>query len=498
MHHDTLLFHLSTIIFQEPYIYIDLGTQGTLSTTLKEFVLSEIEKQLLNRYNIDIYTSKFIKGLYSNDIRRFSSGVWGGYKSNNPPLYEEKLCEMLDKKTQIKDQYLKDSIGHIAKERKKQIIISLDNSDQRDFIIQQDTFIIGHELAKEWNAAVFLSVRPFTFYKSKQAGAFSAYPSKVFTILPPRIDDLINKRLVFALKMAEGEIPVIGLKYLNLNTSNISSFLKALIYSLSHNPDISELLTNITGGNIRGVIDVVKGFIGSPNVDAEKIISIMENNGQYLIPIHEFSKSALLGEYSHFNPDSSIAYNLFDVTYPDKKEHFLSSIIISFLFKPGSTFDKNLFIENDDICKEMQNHGFTPEQVETTLSKLINKRLIENQKRITHEEDDADIIKQSSSKYRVTSIGVYHITKWIYTFSYLDAMVFDTPIFDDTIKDELLKSLESFEITHRFNRAFLFKKYLLSCWREIPTTPNYFNFEELMVLSDSTFNKVKKYIESNS
>lgn len=478
------------------YLYIDLGSQGTLAANLKGFVLSEIEKQLLDRYDIDINDFQLIKGVYSSDIRRFSSGLWGQYKDKNPELYREKLLAMLCEKTNVKDQYLRDCVAHISKEKRKQIIIVLDNADQRGFDIQQDAFIIGHELSKEWSAAVFISVRPYTYYRSKRAGAFSAYSSRIFTISPPRVDLLINKRLVFALEMAEGNIQVVGFDNLRLNSKNISLFLKALIYSLSHNPEIPELLSNITGGNVRQVIELVKGFIGNPNVDAEKIILIMTKEDGYLIPLHEFSKAALLGTYSHYNPDSSVAYNLFDVTHPDKKEHFLSAFIISFLEKPAHKSDKNGFVNSDDLFEEVQALGFAPEQIEMCIKKLVNKKLIENQRRITFDEDECGVSDDLLPKYRITTIGAYHIKKWIYTFSYLDAMVFDTPIFNETAKDGLMENIESFDICHRFIRADKFKKYLLSCWREITCHPKYFNFEDLMVLSEASFEKVKKYLSS--
>lgn len=214
------------------YIYIDLGAQGTLSSDLKGFILSEIERQLLNRYEIDVSDYSLIKGVYSSDIRRFSRGIYGGYRESNPSRYEEELRVMLRDKINIKDQYLRDCVAHISKEKRRQIIIVLDNSDQRGIETQQDTFIIGHELAKEWSAAVFISVRPYTYYKSKRAGAFSAYSSRIFTISPPRVDLLMNKRLSFALDMAEGRVRVVGFDNLRLDTKNISIFLKALINSL--------------------------------------------------------------------------------------------------------------------------------------------------------------------------------------------------------------------------------------------------------------------------
>src|SRR3989304_482286 len=46
------------------YVYIDLGSQAALEHDLKDFILAEIERQLLDRYNVDVNESHFVKGVY--------------------------------------------------------------------------------------------------------------------------------------------------------------------------------------------------------------------------------------------------------------------------------------------------------------------------------------------------------------------------------------------------------------------------------------------------
>ena len=136
--------------------------------------------------------------------------------------------------------------------------------------IQQDAFIIAQEFAANWDAMVFISVRPQTFFQSKRAGALAAYPHRVFTISPPRPELVIEKRLEFALKLAEGTFPPNMHHGFSIHTTKLPLFIKTLLYSIEHNSDIREILSNITAGNIRSVVEFVVKFIGSPNVEAEK------------------------------------------------------------------------------------------------------------------------------------------------------------------------------------------------------------------------------------
>ena len=180
------LMHISAFEeFQQAiYIYIDLGSKGALTRKLEEFVLAEIETQLYSQYDVDVYEAMFVRGVYNLEISRFERSIHGELKDQDRANYNHKLREFLDEKTKNRDVHLKASISHIARGRQKQVLFVLDNADQRDYETQQAAIIIAQNLAKDWDAAVFISVRPQTFYRSKQAGSLTAYPHRVFTIAP--------------------------------------------------------------------------------------------------------------------------------------------------------------------------------------------------------------------------------------------------------------------------------------------------------------------------
>lgn len=472
------------------FVYIDLGSKAALDTDINNLILDEIQTQLYEKFNIDIDSSSFIKHVYKSDIDRFEKGLWGGLKHDDPTKYEEKLIDMLIVKQGNKRNHIKSSVEHLSTSRRKQIIISIDNADQRDFEIQQEAFIISQELAKEWKSTVFLSVRPQTFYKSKRSGALSAYPHKIFSILPPRVEDVVSKRLIFAARLARGQETIVDFGV--VKSENLAVFLDVLVSSLHQNKDINEFLTNMTGGNIRSVIEFVTSFIGSPNVEVEKIIDIKESQGRYQIPLHEFTKQALLGDYSHYTPETSLSMNVLDVSTADPKEHFLVPLIIAYLEQPGSHLNKDGFCQTTSIVEEFQNYGFSLEQIERALRRTTNKKLIETSQRVTFEEDEDNILfGDMPQSFRVTTIGVYHIKKWLGNFTYLDAMIFDTPIFDKEKREMLSYHISSMAIGDRYNRALEFKRYLLEVWNSFNKTPAYFDFNEVCTLTNDSFSSVK-------
>ncbi|HBU50480.1 MAG TPA: hypothetical protein DEB45_04395 [Alteromonas australica] len=479
------------------YIYIDLGSTATLDTDLNKLVLAQIGDQLYQKYGVNLSNASFVERVYREDIKKFDDGLFGRYKETNTDKYEEKLLEYLYNLQSNTRDHTKKAIEQIAKERQKQIIICIDNADQRDFDIQQEAFLISQELAKEWKATVFLSVRPQTFYKSKRSGALNAYPHKIFTISPPRVDDVVSKRLGFAAKLARGESSRVDLG--QVTSENLAVFLDVLVRSLNTSKQINEFLTNITGGNIRSVIEFVTGFIGSPNIEAQKIIDIEERQGGYLIPLHEFTKQALLGDYSHYSSETSSSMNILDITTPDPKEHFLVPLIISYLEHRGEHLDKNGFCRSGTLIAECQNYGFSQKQIENALRRSTNRKLIETSLRVTFEEDeDNELVGDMPDSFRATTIGAYHVKKWLGDFAYIDAMLFDTPILDVEVRNVLSKHVSSLDIKARFDRAHSFKEYLLTTWKNFLDAPSYFNFEDICHERNDTFIKVAKHIANRN
>jgi hypothetical protein len=473
------------------FIYLDLGASASLSENLERYILDQIENQIRERYGIDIQEKQFVRGGYDLEIKRFRASVFGGLYESNREKYDEKVTELLHSKVDNRSEHIKNSIRHISLGRRKQVVVIIDNTDQRKFEVQQSAFTIAQDIAENWTAIVFLTLRPQTFYQSKLAGVLSAYPNRILTISPPPITLVLEKRIDFALRVARGQVKSRSMENITINLSRISDFLSALLRSIKTQRELSKFLSNITGGNVRSAVDMITKFCGSPNVDVKKIIDFEERGDGYRIPLHEFTKHALLGEYRYFNPSSStVALNLFDVHNNDEREHFLAPLILSYCGWSGPHRDKDTFVETSSMIGELQSVGFTPAQVEWHIRRLASRNLIEAVERISlHAEQELEGMPLSK-RYRLTSVGSYHVKVWIYTFSYIEAVSIDTPLHDSALFERLSKSVDDFDIAKRFIRARAFKDYLLTKWMAAVVSKPYFDFVSLMNSGNPDFEKV--------
>lgn len=458
----TFINHLIKVAAPEEFeraitFYIDFGSQGALASDLKTFVIDEIVKQLRENFDKDIEERDFVRGVYHGELLRFGRSYFSDLKKIDPESFLVKEIEFINTKILNKIEHVKACLEHLSKGESKQIVMFLDNSDQREEKDQEKVFLIAQELAEHWPTVVYVSLRPGTFSRSTKAGTLTGYHTKVFTIPPPRVDEVIDKRLNFALKITTGEIPLGFMdKGVVIHLENLQNLIKVFIDSLEKNYDLQESIDNISGGNIRLALDLVKRFFGSGHVDTEKIVDIYRDTGFYLIPLHEFLRAITYGDYREFHPSNPAIVNLFDVSSLDRREHFLLPLIIGTLFEFANSGEDEGFMETTNIYEITQGLGFSPEQIDFALVRAIDNNVIETTGRVI-----APFTEVKPKTLRITPMGIYHILKLCRLFTYMDAIIVDTPIFAPEVR---LRIKVEEDIMPRLERAIIFCSYLDDLW----------------------------------
>jgi hypothetical protein len=466
-------------VFDKSYtIYIDLGSKAAFEVDLKKFVQVEIENIFREKYNIDFEERNFVRGVYHGELIRFSKGIHGDLKETDPQEYKKQEIKFLEEKLLVKYNHIKACLENITKSWKKQVVIFIDNVDQRNNEIQEEAFLAANEIAQNWPATIFLTIRPSTFYLSKKLGALTGYHPKAFTIAPPRVDDVIVKRLRFARKISSGEIQSEKLgRDLTIKLNTLTQFIEILEHSFLSNNELKECIDNLCYGNIRLAIEFLTTFIGSGHIDTQKILDldnqhIHDGHGKrYIVSLHEFLRALTFKDNNYYNPLSSPILNLFDISQSDGREHFIIPIFLDYFDRNVSHANAEGFLETTHIIEFLQNFGFNYLQIEFCLSSCFDKGLIETEGRAP-----IGIDKPLPLAIRITGKGAYHVKRLIKYFTYVDAMIVDTPILNDTIKELIVNSNE---IERRISRCILFCNYLDKEWEKIHVSVKGFNWLDI-------------------
>lgn len=477
----TFIRHLYQVeapdIFADALVfYVDFASGPALLDDLRLFVMDELKRQLLDKYGIDIEERNFIHGVLHRDLERFENSLYADIRAISPETFQKKRVEHIEERLRNKDEYLERCLAHISRGRRKQVVAFLDNVDRRSDEFQENVFVIGQTMADRWPVTVFISIRPQTFHKSRTSGAMDAYHPRAFTIGPPRIDEVVSKRLAYGITLLNRGVELDSSGSVSVRMESLSDYLAVLAYSFDRNRRLNEFLDNMSGGNVRLALDFVRAFIGSGHVDTEKILSIYRDTGQYLVPLHEFLRAVTYGDHEHYYPAASEILNLFDISGADGREHFLSPILLAQLDRWARQSVTDGFVRVTDIYEYLQSLGFGPHQIDWAVERLLHRNLIESP-----QKSDEGHPPVSLSHYRVTSIGAYYVKRLVTQFQYIDAMIVDTPIVNGAIRAEVT---DAYGIADRLSRAKLFCDYLDSQWHLLQGSETAFNWSTVRTLVD--------------
>jgi len=437
-------------------LYVDFGTRAAFAKDIRDFTLSEIRRQLSRDHAVDILENGFVRGVYHGDLQQFSRGIYGPLKTSDLDEYRRKEISFLEEKLNDKEQHCIAALTHLTKARKKQIIVFLDNADQRSDSVQQQVFMVAEGIASQWPATVFLALRPETFYRSKECGSLSAYHLKAFTVAPPRVDEVLNKRLEFGTAIADGSLTSTALPPgIHVDFATVGKFLTIVKYSFEKSTELLEAVDNLSGGNIRLALDFTKRLISSGHIDTRKIMDVYETQGRYLVKLHEFLRTVTFGDCAYYDPTTSPVFNVFDVSTTDPKEHFLRLMALHRISSEGRRSKHHGFVDVGNLYDFFQGQGFAIPQIDWAICSMTASKLIESAGRVRPLTGSV-----ADSSVRITTIGAYHLQRLAFMFVYYDAIATDLTVLDSSVREQIH---DTDDIRERLSRAEVILKYFDTC-----------------------------------
>ncbi|WP_140394972.1 P-loop NTPase fold protein [Arthrobacter sedimenti] len=448
-------------------IYVDYGSQATM-VDLKSWTVAEVQRQIKEHYGIDIASRVFVEDIFRSELKEFDTGIFGSLKDVDLSGYTKKRVEYLAELMNDKSDHIARALDRIKRSHRKQIVVFLDNIDQRSKEDQNTVFLISNELAAQWPVTVFVTLRPETYYASMRHGAVSGYHPRVFKIMPPRPDVVIRKRLDFVLDLMAGEDQEINdiLGY-NLQSESLQYFLEMLSANMASNRDVNAFIDNMAGGNMRRALGFVTRFVGSGHVDTAKIVEIWARTHSYWIPEHELLRALLHGDGNYYEPESSDIANVFKCASNDIRDHFLMCKAISFVERTSRDGDSLRFVSAEEIYQALQPQGFSEASIQEALRRGVHHRLLDEP--LTSRNDE------NFERVRVTSVGLYTKNRLPLLFSYMDAIVVDTPVL---LSDYYGLIGDAYAMSQRIQRAVHFSKYLDSAWKKSGLDSEYWSWPD--------------------
>lgn len=420
-------------------VYIDFREFYDVYHNFDHSIISkEIYEKLIDKYeSLELHKLKALKRIYQREIKQNDESIWL-YAQNKEELYSPLLSNFLTEKLNNHTKHLEYINNYLIRDRRKRIIVIIDNADQYKIDIQEQIFLYAHSLSRTSNCGVIFSLREGYYYKWRNKTPFDAYESNVYHITAPKYSEVLLKRINFTLEhlnSLEGSSSSVTKKGLKIEISNqkVIEFLSGLKDSLfsDFNSDLIDFLSFTTYPNIREGLRIFKQFLTSGHTDVSSYIlrEIYKENdrkNKQTIPIHEFVKSLGLQNKLYYNSEYSIIKNIF-IPPKDSNDHFINFFVLKRFYETYETKGMtNKYLTLEDLINFFKDLGYRTNTITNVIEKLIEFELLESEDFVSDIEFNS---LENNVNLCISSKGYYYFKELIKKFHYIDLVLQDTPIF---------------------------------------------------------------------
>jgi hypothetical protein len=407
---------------------------------LESFVYQDILKQLRERYvTPHLETRRNIKRVFADDIGVLRQTTLRQLRPGSDE-FETALDPYLERWRQNLPVYVPGLLRHCKPRRDIAVVTFVDNVDQLAPAYQAQIFLLAERLTRMIGSVTIVSLREESYYASSVQRTFTAYANRKFHIASPRFRVMIGNRIKFALKVLEGgddEVRVVLPGGIAFDREAIADFLKIVQQSIfEQSPAISRFVEALCFGNTRLALQMFTTFLVSGATDVDKMLLIYRRDGSYYVAFHEFVKSIMLGDRKYYHESQSPVMNVFDCGAQRNASHFTALRIIEALAdrRGESTPQGQGYVSLADLVTVFEDTFDNLEDCLRTLNRLVARQLVELNTRSTESIEGAEYA-------RLTSAGWYYRRYLARSFAYLDLILQDTPLDDESLAGSLKESV---------------------------------------------------------
>lgn len=343
--------------------------------------------------------------------------------------------------------------------RHKAIVVTIDNTDHHDDVLQEFCFSVGQTIASTFPCVVVISMREERFYSSSIRGVLDAYQNSGFHISAPEPRTVFLRRIDYVKGLlenstSEDEIPP------SVDREVVGSFLAIMGTNFrAHDSHLSNFLTACSHGNIRLALELFRGFVVSGYTNVRE----MTTQGTWTLQIHQVIKPFMIPDRFFYSENRSKIPNVFQVRSTAHGSHFTALRILASLLH-GHDRHSPPFVPLATLAMPFIEDFAMKEDFQLNLDVLLKHSLVESNNRLDKFSAAVDSVK-------ITTYGIYMLSGLSRDFTYLELTAEDCAISNLEVSNQITalsndeyryfsshQSMSRVEV--RLQRADTFIKYL--------------------------------------
>lgn len=275
----------------------------------------------------------------------------------------------LEKLEADRELTLKETLEHLYKATGKLLIVVLDNCDKRSGDDQLLMFDVATWLKNSFHCMVFLPLRDTTYDTYRDSPPLdTVVKDLVFRIDPPRLEQVIQKRLEYAARELAKDHTKFSYFVENgarveCAREEVGKYMSALVLSVFQNNRFKAIISGLAGRNIRKGIEILLEICRSGHIPEGEIWKARTVGGAHQFPSHLIMQILLKGKRKYYSDSATHLKNLFHSNEDDGlPDPFARLAILKWLENHKESYGpsrKKGIHKLETLAGELQSQGFS-------------------------------------------------------------------------------------------------------------------------------------------
>lgn len=411
---------------------------------LYEEVLELDQKPVPGEQDIFYDFSSFegLQQIFWPQMQRFLRGPEGKLKDIDEKEYEKAKINLLSSMNSDKVAFVKGAFKVLRERYHRHTTVILDNADQCKPEYQESIYLFSRTLETDLQCLIIVSLREEWYWHfSKKGGPLSAYHDLVYHIPAPRVRNVLDKRIDYALELLQKyQIPKAYVDLDNdfhLEAGHLIKYLTIFKNAFIKNEDVTVFYECLSNGNIRKGLDAFLEFLRSGHTHVDEYLkAITLGRHLYVLKFHQVFKSISRGSYYYYSSNRSIIPNVFLPIAGVgglQMSYFIKVYLLHYLSTEAkiNTEVGQGYVPISQAKLLLAKLGLDESSRKQMIITLFDEELVEPNIRLS--DDYADW-----THIRITAFGLYTIRQMTYRFAYLEAIMLDTPLKDSRLLNRII------------------------------------------------------------
>lgn len=427
-----------------------------------ERFISEVAEELLKLAEAEFpelspYAHENLREIFHGEIRRREASMDPQLRGTGYEAKERE--ELIQKHVSQPLAHLKAYLGYLDRQKYSTTIL-LDNVDRGTEEFERVTFQFAESLGKNSRTTVVVSLRDTTIESGKRQNFLDVRQSPVVALTAPPFLEVAAKRFRYAQDAFQRD-PHLWRRFQGSlggqpfkRVLDFAEILAELI--LSEESRIAEMITALSGTNMRRALSFLSEFSTSPWTDLNRMFRAYEGGASAKASSDDFLRSVLKRDKRRYIEDeSAMVMNLFRADGGRVMSYFVGIRMLQFLdWNSRRTGQRDVAIKT--LLAVFTGIGYPASDVRSTLDRLGQFGLVGSLSR-------AEPPWQEMDSVRLGAAGEFYLYKLIFAREYLFNVVDDSVIYDADVFAELRHAEQNVEqpvIRRLQDRLHVFLHYL--------------------------------------